>query len=228
MISILHPSRSRPEKSYETIKEWVSKATTDIEVIISLDENDPKRKEYRRPVTAGKFIVNPNRSAVDAINNAAKEANGNIFIVVSDDTECPDKWDELLLQEVDGKSDWILKTQDGIQKWIITMPVMDRTYYSRFDYVYYPEYAHMFCDTELTAVADILGRKITSKLEFPHRHYSVLNEHPDEINQRADASWKQGAELFMQRYAINFGLPVTQYGRSAKALEVVEHIKRRR
>jgi aspartyl-tRNA synthetase len=227
MISILHPSRSRPEKSYETIKEWVAKATTDIEVIISLDENDPKRKEYRRPVTKGMFLINPNRSAVDAINNAAKAATGDILIVVSDDTECPDRWDEKLLREVEGRTDWIMKTKDGIQPWIITMPVMDRTYYNRFGYVYHPDYMHMFCDTELTAVADLTGRKIESSLIFPHRHYTVTLDKPDEINEKANRTWAQGRALFVKRYENNFDLP-RNGRRSVEADKVVTWLKKQK
>ena len=99
-----------------------------------------------------------------------------------------------------------MKTWDGTQGWIITLPIMDRTYYNRFGYIYYPEYLHMFCDTELTAVADLTARKITSDLKFMHNHYSVTGTGMDEISQRADRTWQQGERLFIDRYKFNFGL----------------------
>src|SRR5687767_7183249 len=87
------------------------------------------------------------------------------------------------------------------------MPVMDRTYYSRFGYVYYPGYAHMFVDTELTHVADILHRTIKrDDLNFPHRHYSVTRQPKDEVTLKADATWNQGKQLYLQRVRESFGL----------------------
>ena len=59
------------------------------------------------------LIINKNRSCVEAINKAAEIARGDILIVVSDDTDCFPGWDTALLKEVEGKEDWILKTQDG-------------------------------------------------------------------------------------------------------------------
>lgn len=152
-------------------------------------------------------IVNKNRSAIDAINNAAKIVDGDIIMVVSDDTDCFINWDVQLVGILYDKTDFILKTQDGIQPWIITMPIMDRAYYNRFGYIYYPGYKHLFCDTELTCVADITGRKLTSNLLFPHNHYSIGKSVKDEISVRADATNAEGEKLFIERYKRNFDLP---------------------
>lgn len=205
MISIIHPSRGRPEKSKATFGKWFERANSNIpyEFISSLDEDDSELKKYDNR----DIVVSKNRSAVDAINNAAILAKGDILMVVSDDTDCPENWDTKILNEVRGKKDFILKTQDGIQPWIITMPIMDRTYYNRFGYIYHPDYLHMFCDTELTCVADITGRKITSKLVFPHKHYSVTKQAPDAVANRNDSTWAQGEKLFLERYKRNFDLP---------------------
>lgn len=83
---------------------------------------------------------------------------------------------------------------------------MDRIYYNRFGYVYHPDFAHMFCDTEMTAVADLLGRRINLDMKFPHNHYSVGKAERDEISIRADKTWGQGEYTFMKHYRNNFGL----------------------
>lgn len=214
MISLIAPSRGRPEKSVRCLKEWFGGAMgNQVEFIVSLDQDDIYLNEYKELYELYfngkvKLIVNKNRSAVDAINNAARVSTGDILIVVSDDTNFITGWDTAILKEVEGKTDWILKTQDGIQPWIITMPVMDRAYYNRFGYIYHPNYLHMFCDTELTCVADITGRKIKSNLMFPHKHYSVTKEQPDAVNKKADSTWAQGEKLFLERYKRGFDLPV--------------------
>ena len=214
MISLIHPSRGRPEKSRDTITKWINLSNSkDIEVIISLDIDDSIKYKYE--ITGFAALESPrgifsmagiNRSAVDAINEGAKVSTGNILIVVSDDTDCYPGWDAGILQDCAGKNDFIIKTQDGIQKWIITMPIMDRAYYNRFGYIYHPDYLHMFCDTELTCVADLTGRKIVSNLMFKHNHYSVTKERQDEVSKRADKTWDQGEKLFLERYKRNFDL----------------------
>lgn len=201
-ISLIHPSRSRPAKAFEAARNWVTKAGEEVEYILSLDIDDPVR--YLNPY--GQTIINNNRSAVDAINQAAKVSTGDILVVMSDDFDCPLDWAKEIRKITEGKTDWILKTSDGTQGWIITLPIMDRTYYNRFGYIYYPEYRHMFCDTELSAVADLTGRRITSPLVFKHNHYSVTKEDRDEISVRADNTWQQGEKLFIERYKHNFGL----------------------
>lgn len=218
-ISILHPSRGRPLKSINTCLKWIEKSCLvwdDIELVISNDNNDPSASEYVNNVVDTlcrvcevSHIFKDNRSAVDAINRAAEVASGDIFIVVSDDTDCPENWGVDLLKFVEGKTDWIAKFPEGIQDWIITMPVMDRAYYNRFGYVYHPDYIHMFCDTELSCVADLTGRRITGSMVFPHRHYSTGAFAADEVSKKADATWVQGEELFLRRAKNKFDLTET-------------------
>lgn len=204
MISILYPSRLRALACSANIDKWRQMAVGDIEVILAIEAD--QIRNYSIGIKIDKLDTSSKGTAVDAINNAAKGAEGDILIVVSDDTDCFPGWDAFILKEVEGKTDWILKTQDGIQKYIITMPVMDRAYYNRFGYVYYPEYEHMFCDLELTCVADLTGRKLTSNLMFPHNHYSLGKAPKDQVSIKADATWNQGEKLFIERYHKSFDL----------------------
>jgi glycosyltransferase involved in cell wall biosynthesis len=202
-FSLLHPSRSRSTKSFDTVQKWIQNASgTDFEVIISIDSNDPYMEQYHAiysNVAKANIIVNDNRSAVDAINNAAKESSGEVLIVVSDDTGCISNWDGVISNAVAGKSDYVLKVYDGIQKWIVTMPVMDRTYYNRFGYVYYPEFKHMFCDTFLTHQADALKRIIwRNDITIPHLHYSIKKSVKDEVSERADKTLHDGQDVYFR------------------------------
>lgn len=207
MISILHPSRSRPQQAKETSRKWLANAGCDIEYILSIDLDDRDLPEYEKLFGNSIITIGANRSAVDAINRAARISTGNILLVLSDDFECSPMWGKQILDFTQGKKDWIMKTMDGTQGWIITIPIMDRTYYDRFNYIYFSEYLHMFCDTEITAVADLLERKIESRIAFHHNHYSVKGGVPkDIINERANKTWAQGEKLFIERYKRNFDL----------------------
>lgn len=211
-ISIIHPSRQRAPYCAKTAKAWLSSAKNpeNIEYIVSLDHDDIITA-YEAHLGGLKYdigiTVNGNTNAVQAVNIAAKACTGDLLIVVSDDFNLPPyHWDEYLLTQLSGKSDYIVKTDDGSQPWIITLPIMDRFYYERFGYVYNPSYSHMFCDTELTCVADILGRKIILPILFKHNHYTTGNFIKDMVSQKADMTWQQGEELYLSRLKQNFGL----------------------
>lgn len=211
-ISILHPSRQRAEKSFWVTRNWVTSAGCEVELIVSIDDNDPQRSEYLRlysqadPFTT-KVISNDNRSAVDAINNAAKEAKGDIFIVVSDDTECFRDWGNVILNAVIGHRDYVLRVDDGLQKWIVTAPIIDRAYYNRFGYVYNPEYLHQFVDTEFTHVAHLLGRIIRrDDITLRHAHHSKRLCEMDDSYRRSEATYKQGMQVYLQRFRQHFGM----------------------
>lgn len=211
MISILAPSRGRPKKALETFHKW-SDHTPNERYILSLDYDDPYLKEYlntmpneftlwsdisKQPSQNAYIVVGKNKSSVGAINNAARYGAG-IFIVVSDDTEPCKNW-HYEIESIDKSQGygvpWILKTYDGIQPYIITMPVMNEKFYNLMGHIYDPDFDHMFCDTWLTIQADISGRKITSNLLFPHLNDSIK----DEVRVRSDATWQQGERTFIQK-----------------------------
>lgn len=218
VISLIHPSRSRPQKAFNAAQRWISKAGCQVEYRLSIDDHDPFKGDYLTlfedvnllytdfDLENIKVSMLPNRSAIDAINNAAEDAKQNIIVVMSDDFDCPHDWGKKIIESTKGKTDWIAKTPDGIQSWLITLPIMDRAYYNRFGYIYHPDYAHMFCDTELTCVADLTGRKITLDIPFVHNHYSTGRSQKDEVSIKADATWAQGESLFLSRAKNKFGL----------------------
>lgn len=204
MISIIHPSRGRVKKSLDTFINWRNKAAnkTSFQWITSVDNDDSELVDYINGY--GGILGNPcvrfhhNRSCVDAINNAVQYATGDIFMVVSDDFNCPLHWDELLLKQVEGREGWIMKTQDGIQDWIITLPILHRKYYEIDGYIYHPGFEHQFADTYMSCVADIRGRRIISQDRYEHEHYSRGFGKQDALHKRNDATWKQGEATFIR------------------------------
>lgn len=221
MVTIIFPSRGRPKKATATAMEWVAKCglpLSEIELIFSLDSDDPELWNYPRqfPLENFSVFINPNRSAIDAINEVAEfyfdhrgkgDNRENFLIVISDDFECHEGWGWSLknINTAIGKKDWILKTQDGIQDWVITLPIMDWAYYNRFGYVYHPSYKHGWADTELTLVAELTNRIIVTAVKFKHNHYSI-GATKDKIYERSDAWFEEGRNNFLQRGKDLFGL----------------------
>ena len=214
-ISIIHPSRNRAHMAGETARKWLSKATDSsrIEYWMSCDTDDVQLEQYRAFVgqlgLQAKYSVN--RSAIEAINKVAPMTKGNILMVVSDDFDCFPDWDGYLINHLHDQKDYLVKTSDGYMSntWLITLPIMDRAYYNRFGYIYYPEYQHLFCDTEMTCVGNMLGKVIDIQhpsAVFQHNHYSIQRMQKDAINEKNDATWNQGKELFLSRHSRNFDL----------------------
>lgn len=220
-ISIIYPSRQRFHQCQNTLENWFFKTSLSygIQWIISVDESDPQLNDYKNMSLCGPrmsvvtVLVNDNHSAIEAINNAAKIATGDLLMVISDDFDCEPQWDLKLMDELSGKSDFVLKTDDEYQPTLVSLPIMDRIFYERYGYIYHPDYLHMFCDQEMTAIALMTGKYLKSTLKFPHHHYTTGKTEKDEINVKNDMTWKQGQRLFDRHLENNFGImePVMQY-----------------
>ena len=200
-ISLIHPSRHRIKQALATREKWLLRADGPVEYIFSFDSDDDTIPAYIDGLRL------PNKTAIEAINNAAKIATGDLFIVVSDDfSDPPEHWDSLLLEEIGGEEDFVVKTQDGIQKTLITLPILDRKYYNRFGYIYHPDFDHMASDVEFTAVAHMLGRVINSDLMFEHLHYTTGKTPKDAINDKNDLTYQHGEEILTRHRLNNFGI----------------------
>lgn len=207
MISLIHPSRGRPVKSFETTRKWIEKSSLpNVELIRSLDFSDPSVLEYD---TDGRICLNDNKSVVEATNFAAKYAKGDILIYLSDDFDCPENWGPLVLKEFEGvEGPCLLKVDDCLQPFhvpVLTIPIMNRVLYERLGYFFHPEYKSMFCDQDLFEVCS-LRRWIKPRphLKFPHNHVSVGKAQDDETYRRSAANWDQGKALFARRKAAGF------------------------
>lgn len=209
-ISLLHPSRGRPQKALQAINLWKSRASGKhkIEHILSIDYSDTELDNYKRQDYEGWTVIlcSENENAVQATNKAAKISHGDILVMLSDDFECPQDWDESIAKVYEYQSG-VLKTFDGLQKWLVTLAIMDRKYYEAQGYFYYHAYQHLFCDTEMTHKAELEGKLIKRlDLVFPHKHYSTNGNHQDETTKRANATWNQGEKIYMARVKNCFGL----------------------
>lgn len=207
MISILHPSRGRPQKAYETARKWLDNAGCDVEYILSLDSDDPKDKY---PISSlDHCIVNNNRSVVDATNQAAKKSSGNILLYLSDDFEPFPNWGPVVLKEFENENRPLLvKVDDCLQKFdvpVLTIPIMNRALYDKLGYFWHPEYKSMFVDCDLFETVKKIGAlKNAPHIKFEHKHVSVGKAQDDETYRRSAANWDQGKALFKKRQADGF------------------------
>lgn len=210
MISLLHPSRGRSFKAFATYESWINKSSGKytIEHILSVDTDDHELDSYHTLFRHSKLVVAPNHNLVEATNVGAKECTGDIIVLLSDDFECFPNWDIEIVKAFEGKSGYVLKTNDGQEGWIVTLPIMDKEYYKTQDYFYHPETKHLFCDTIMTHKAELEDRLIIrNDLVFIHRHPMNFKNVPmDESYMRSNKTWEQGKQIYLRECLNNFGL----------------------
>jgi glycosyltransferase involved in cell wall biosynthesis len=214
-ITILHPSRGRAQKAFETYQYWMSKASGKIEIeyILSIDVDDNQQPEYSRIFMGvdGVCYTASNRNVVDATNVAASHATGDLLIYLSDDFKCPQDWDILLYDKyLSGPVLALIKVDDCLQGFdvpVLTIPIMTRYLYITLGYFWHPEYKSMFVDQDLYEVCKKHGWIINApQLKFPHEHCSIGKAERDETYIRSEKNWDQGKELFAKRRAAGFPL----------------------
>jgi hypothetical protein len=197
------------------------------EYILSIDASDPCLSEYEAIFPKGTYIITDNENVVMAANQGAKHAKGEILVLISDDFDCPKNWDLTIREALKGKSG-LLKTYDGVQKWIVTLPIMTRDYYEEQGHIYFPAYHHMFCDTDQTHKAD-LQRKliIRNDIVFNHDHYSKKgsNNKKDAVNEKADKPWEQGERVYLKRCSDKFGLGNVDIFNLSKEAKEAGHVQ---
>jgi len=187
MISLIHPSRGRFSKAYHTTKDWISKSNSEVEHILSLDNNDPQVALYQDIFNNDlslntTIIINNNTCVVEAANHAAKKAKGDILIYTSDDFEAPNDWDKLVAEKFKDNlhSPMLLKVHDGLQKFeaeVLTIPIVNRALYKRLGYFFHPSYKSMWVDADLFHVCQnnhwIAGApELLFQHNQKHHHYN--------------------------------------------------------
>lgn len=212
VVSVIHPSRQRLDRSEAAIHEWRGNASGHhaIEYFLSVDEDDPDLEGYRDLAARlqVRLVVGANRSLVDAVNRAAALSSGDLLIVVSDDFGCPRLWDDALATVAGTRRDMAIQVHDGHSAERLTLPIVGRALYERLGYLYYPGYFSMFADDDLTSIAKSLGGVVDAHhLQFPHRHYTLGLAELDATyaRQNANDKWWSGWRLYQSRVATEFG-----------------------
>jgi len=207
MISLIHPTRSRPQKSYDNAMLWMRFSGVPTELIVSLDSSDPKLNEYHK-LYAG-VIVADNDCLVQATNRAAAQAKGDILVYLSDDFTCFPNWGKVLEEEfAKYTGPALIKVDDMLQDFhvqVLTIPIMNRACYEKLGYFFHTGYKSMFVDEHLYHRTRKLGfLKMAPHIKFEHKHVSVGKADNDETYRRSAANWDQGKALMEQHRRMGF------------------------
>ena len=215
MVSLIHPSRGRPRQSFNNAREWVAKAGVDVQLIVSVDQSDLTKMEYCELYqdymqfrSLDSFLLNDNKSVVEASNVAARVSCGEILLYLSDDFKCFDNWGVEVESLMELDKPQLIKVDDMLQPFdrdVLTIPIMNRKLYESLGYFWFPEYKSMWVDCDLAHVVKKMGvLKLCPELKFEHKHYSVGKAIKDKTYQQSDSNWDHGLEVFNRRKALGF------------------------
>jgi hypothetical protein len=118
-------------------------------------------------------------------------------------------WDQLIREGVrcNGPDVFLHYPDSTAKNMLPTMSVMDRTYYDRDKFIYYPEYWSVFCDNEVMEVAKMRGRYIYTGIQiYDHFHPAYGHVPWDEQYHRQQAMWGHDEALYKERAANKFYL----------------------
>lgn len=219
------PTRSRPEKLFKSLDMFYNKLSGSIpyHFLISCDIDDHlmnnegvKKKLAAYPNLS--FYFGTNNTKVQAYNaDIDKHLDFSVLLIVSDDMEpAVQGYDTIIMDTMISNFpdfDGVLHFHDGhVGAQCNTYPIIGRTFYERFRYVYNPAYKSLYCDEELTMVSRILRKEYYSnQVLIFHNHPVYSNKGWDTLYAKNDSFHKIDQETFNQRRNKNFDLSETLF-----------------
>jgi hypothetical protein len=178
MISILHATRGRAKMALETKDFWMKRASTEIEWLFGVDQDDTESLEVLTKAAPASVVINTGpKSNVAASNAAYRASHGDVICQCSDDYYCPREWDKTIMMWLNKfggvKEPLVLGAGDTIGgpdhmapysgDGMLTMVCGTRVYFEQCGgFMLYPEYDGMVADLAFTAKAALDGALIDS------------------------------------------------------------------
>lgn len=176
MISILLPSRARPDQLERLIKSGRETAGGEIEFVVRIDNDDPKLEEYKAQEASDVKILTGERDVLSKYwNECYAAARGPIYMHCGDDIifRTPD-WDLMVDAAFDEVTDKVLflHGRDGIHDAAFgTHGFIHKVWAEAVGYFVPPYFSSDYNDTWLNDVANAVGRRLFIPFYTEHMHF---------------------------------------------------------
>jgi hypothetical protein len=216
-ILIKFATRSRPQKFASCIANILNNANQpdNLLILVSIDGDDIPMQNIREgsPIIHNiHFVSGSSKNKIDAINRDVNECqyDWDILINFSDDQEFVIKgFDDIIRKDFAEhfpSGDGCIHYKDKNAA-LMTMSIIDRKYYARFNYIYHSDYVSLWCDNEAQDVAIMLGRyKYIDNVIFHHNHPGWGLGAMDEQYRRTEAFYHQDEQTYLRRKENIFNL----------------------
>lgn len=208
MIIFKFATRSRPEKFKAAIENIANLATGPYHVRITADADDTTMFNFammrwigKRPELSIRYGTKVNK--IEAVNRDMDILpDWDIVVAMSDDMEFTVKgFDEQIRAAFDGNFDQLVHFPDGyVNEKLVTLPIMGRKYYERFNYIYHPDYKSLFCDNEQMDVAINLSKyKYVDAKIYRHAHPAWTGAAVDPLLKETQAFYREDEITYQRR-----------------------------
>jgi len=202
-ILFKYATKNRPHNFNRGMQSILNNVSNDnFHILVSVDFDDKNHyKEY--PNTT--IVRGESLNKVDAINRDIEVVpDWEILVNMSDDMVFTVKGFDDIIRD---NFAHCLHFPDGNRNDLITMAIISREFYTRFGYIYNPEYKSLYCDNEQTEVAKILGSyKYIYKQIFEHLHPAYGKAYFDTQYQHTESFGTLDCQTYIKRKSINYGL----------------------
>lgn len=202
------------------LKEYLSKATNPhTQILVSIDQDDASMNnlEMIEEIKCLGVIVEKgfSKNKIDAVNRdiGIYIHNYDILLIGSDDMfPIVEGYDQIIIDEMVKafpKLDGCLWFNDGhTGERLNTLPILSKTYYNKFKYVYHPSYQSLWADNEYTEVAKAANNiKYIDQVIIRHEHPDWGGKMPvDALYQKNNSYWTVDETNYKKRKARGFPL----------------------
>ena len=170
MISVLFPTRNRPNSVRRVIETAQETSQFDNEFLAYVDEDDTSEQ-----VPGVTYIQGPRIVLSQTFNELYKHANNNVIMFCSDDvafrTNC---WDLAVINSFPNDGIAFVHGDDGVNgDKFGTHGFLRREWIDTVGYVLPPYFSADYADNWINALADSIGRRIYIPYMFEHMHPSL-------------------------------------------------------
>jgi hypothetical protein len=216
-ILIKFPTRSRHQKAHGVLQKYILLANdiSNIKIIVSVDDDDYPAK-YKKIHPCITIISGPSSGKIGAINRDIPDPSSFDILLLASDDMIPIKkgYDAIIRQKMRQyfpDKDGVLWFNDGYASFKLnTLVICGSKYYSRFGYIYSPEYTSVWCDNEFMDEANKLGRQVYfDEVIIHHQHPSNnSNVKSDALYEKNEELWKLDEVVYNFRKFINYDISV--------------------
>lgn len=181
MISILLPSRGRPENIVRLHNSVSLTAVGPWEMIVRLDEDDPSCGDYldyieSRLLPHVRFLVGERVVLSEMWNHCWRQAYGDIFMHAGDDIVFSTRgWDGIVRAAFPPDGIAFVHGDDlgGKGSWFGTHGFLRREWVDAVGIFAPPCFSSDFTDTWFNEVANLIGRRVFVPIVTEHHHFSL-------------------------------------------------------
>ena len=171
MISLLCPTRGRPEQYKRMCESAKETAIRDINIIAYVDDDDPKRDEYPQDV-----IIGPRLALAPAYQYLYEHSTAPIVMMCADDIVFRTKgWDAEVEEKAPKDGIFVISYDDlGRPRKEDGHPFIGRRFIEIMGYFTYPKLSHSCVDNWVVDIAKKINRYIYSDIIIEHMHPKYL------------------------------------------------------